>query len=202
MSENKFDFDAGDISLDFANTANWHASQHPVEGLNSITDLIAWSKAGGLLTSEAEKQLQDLERNSPEQASLLYQHAIKVREAIFHIFSSRYTGKPIPKDDLALLNSIVRPAMAHRQLVQSGDVFQWAWSPDVKGIDLILWPISFAAAHLLASSTAARVRVCEDDRGCGYLFIDLSKNHSRRWCSMESCGNRAKARRHYSRLQA
>jgi len=46
-----------------------------------------------------------------------------------------------------------------------------------------------------------RVRECEDDRGCGFLFIDQSKNRSRRWCSMESCGNRAKARQHYARVQ-
>jgi len=62
--------------------------------------------------------------------------------------------------------------------------------------------VARSAAELLTSDNVDRVRECEDDRGCGYLFIDQSKNRSRRWCSMESCGNRAKARRYYARLQA
>ena len=97
---------------------------------------------------------------------------------------------------------MVREALAHLQLTPLEDGFRWDWSPEIDGANLILWPVARAAAELLTSDKATRVRVCEDDRGCGYLFIDQTKNHSRRWCSMESCGNRAKARRHYSRLQA
>jgi predicted RNA-binding Zn ribbon-like protein len=202
MSENIYEFDAGDLCLDFANTMNWHASQHPIEGLPGYTDLLMWGKAAGLLNPESEKRLQEIAREKPGKSDEYHRYAIQVREAIYRIFSHHYAGQPIPPDDLVLLNSIVREAMAHRQLVQSGNEFQWSWSPDIDGINLIIWPVAFSAAHLLASPTAARVRECEDDRGCGYLFIDQSKNHSRRWCSMESCGNRAKARRHYSRVQA
>lgn len=202
MSENLYDFDAGDLSLDFANTNNWHGSDHPVEMLGSYLGLVAWGKQAGLLTPEAARRLQELVQAQPNKVDHLYERAIQVREAIYRIFSRRYAGKPIPKADLVLLNSLVREAMTHRQLVQSGDGFNWAWTPDMDGINLILLPVAFAAAHLLASPMISRVRECEDDRGCGYLFLDLSKNHSRRWCSMESCGNRAKARRHYSRVQA
>ena len=202
MSENKYNFDAGDLSLDFANTNDWHASQHPVERLEGYRDLIDWGVAAGLLTPEAAKRLQQLADEKSENAVNNYELAIQVREAIYRIFSHHYAGTPIPQPDLAFLNSIVRQAMAHRQLVQSGVEFHWSWSPEVDGIYLIVWPVAFAAAHLLASPMACRVRECEDDRGCGSLFIDQSKNHSRRWCSMESCGNRAKAHRHYSRVQA
>jgi predicted RNA-binding Zn ribbon-like protein len=52
---------------------------------------------------------------------------------------------------------------------------------------------------LVTSKEIKRVGECADDRGCGYLFIDTSRNHSRRWCSMEACGNRAKAQRHYQK---
>jgi predicted RNA-binding Zn ribbon-like protein len=131
-----------------------------------------------------------------------YDFAIQVREALYRIFSLRYAGKPITEADLAFLNSVVREALAHLQLTPLEDGFRWDWSPEIDGANLILWPVARAAAELLTSDKASRVRVCEDDRGCGYLFIDQTKNHSRRWCSMESCGNRAKARRHYSRLQA
>ncbi|MGE5123146.1 MAG: CGNR zinc finger domain-containing protein, partial [Acidobacteriaceae bacterium] len=147
-------------------------------------------------------KLEKLAADQPQEMGQYYKLAIQVREAIYHIFSHRYAGKPIPKSALALLNRLVREAMAHRQLVQSGDEFHWSWTPDAEGINLVLWSVAFAAAHLLASPMASRVRECEDDRGCGYLFVDMSKNHSRRWCSMESCGNRAKARRHYSRVSS
>jgi predicted RNA-binding Zn ribbon-like protein len=63
----------------------------------------------------------------------------------------------------------------------------------------MLWPIAREAANLLTSKDIKRMGECADDRGCGYLFFDTSRNHSRRWCSMESCGNRAKAQRHYQR---
>ena len=61
-----------------------------------------------------------------------------------------------------------------------------------------LWPVLWAAAELLTSADRDRVRACASDP-CRWLFLDLSRNRSRRWCSMEDCGNRAKARRHYAR---
>jgi len=63
----------------------------------------------------------------------------------------------------------------------------------------MLWPVTRAAVDLLLSDSLAQVGQCADDRGCGLLFIDTSRNHSRQWCSMDACGNRAKAQRHYRR---
>jgi len=202
MSESSFDFESGDLSLDYANTKNWHASQEPVENLNSYADLVAWGEEAGLVKAESARQLRSLPIEQPEKASRDYDFAIQLREALYRIFSNRYASKPILPADLALLNSIAREAMAGLQLTPAGGEMRWEWATGMDGINLILWPVARAAAELLTSDKASRVRECEDDRGCGYLFIDQSKNHSRRWCSMESCGNRAKARRHYSRIQA
>ena len=66
----------------------------------------------------------------------------------------------------------------------------------------MLWPISRAAADLLVSDTERRkVRQCGAG-DCEWLFLDTSKNRSRQWCSMQCCGNREKARRHYQRVRA
>jgi predicted RNA-binding Zn ribbon-like protein len=197
-----YDFDAGDLSLNFANTKDWHVSEKPVENLTGYSDLVTWGEQAGLISPEFAMQMQQLAMDQPVVAKRSYDFAIQVREALYRIFSLRYAGKPIPEADLAFLNSVVREALAHLQLTPLEDGFRWDWSPEIDGANLILWPVARAAAELLTSDKASRVRVCEDDRGCGYLFIDQTKNHSRRWCSMESCGNRAKARRHYSRLQA
>jgi predicted RNA-binding Zn ribbon-like protein len=199
MSEYIFDFDAGNLCLDFANTSNWHASEHPEESLRNFSDLLAWGLAAGVLPNETAKRLSRLAIKYPELTQQAYLSAIQVREAIYHIFSDRYNGKPISSNDLALLNALVQEATTHRHLVSKEDTFQWEWKPEGEGSEIILWEVAFAAAQLLTSEKVVWVRECEDDRGCGYLFMDVSKNHSRRWCSMESCGNRAKARRHYSR---
>jgi predicted RNA-binding Zn ribbon-like protein len=138
----------------------------------------------------------------PQEAAQAYDLAIHLREAIYRVFSHHFAGTPAPETDLTLLNDIACQANAHLQLTRHDNTYQWRFPPTLQGVNLILWPIARHAAQLLTSDQAARVRECEDDRGCGYLFIDQTKNHSRRWCSMESCGNRAKAKRHYSRIQA
>lgn len=203
MSDKRFDFDdeSGDLSLDYANTKNWHASEHPVEELNGYDDVIAWGEAAGLLSSQEAEQLQWLGLERPDQARAEYEKAIELREVIYRIFSCRYAGRPVSPADLALFNSMAQEAMTHLKVVPVNGGFQWEWMKDAADIGLILWPVAHAAAKLMTSEQVSRVRECEDDRGCGYLFIDHSKNRSRRWCSMESCGNRAKARRHYARQQ-
>ena len=197
-----YDFDAGDISLDFANTKIWHASATPDEYLQNYADLVEWGERSGLISQEIAEQLIQIAEVHPEEAANSYEFAIQVREAIYRIFSNQYSGKPNTDADLALLNSVACQAMGHLQLTLRGNTYYWQLPANLEGANAILWPVAHAAANLLTSDTASRVRECEDDRGCGYLFIDSSKNHSRRWCSMESCGNRAKARRHYSRVQA
>ena len=66
----------------------------------------------------------------------------------------------------------------------------------------MLWPVAWSAAELLAQGPLERIRECPGQDTCGWLFLDLSKNASRRWCDMRVCGNRAKARRHYERTLA
>lgn len=201
MSECSFDFDSGNLSLDFANTKEWHASENPKERLTNYADLIAWGKEAGLISPDEARRLRHLAVDQPGKAATSFEFAIQVREAIYAIFSMHYDGEPIPVNEMALLNSVVREAMSHLQLVPRGGEITWDWVPEIDGANLILWPVARSAAELLTSEKLDRIRECEDERGCGYLFIDQSKNRSRRWCSMDSCGNRAKARRHYAKVQ-
>jgi predicted RNA-binding Zn ribbon-like protein len=199
MSEVLFDLDAGDISLDFANTMNWHASDHPEENLHNYDDLVAWGQAAGIISLESNENICNLADEHPVDAEHTYQNALRLREAIYRVFSHRYAGETIPASDLELINTTVNHAISHRRVVAAGSEFRWEWDDYCDEPELIMWKVAIAATELLTSDKVLRVRECEDDRGCGYLFIDMSKNHSRRWCSMDSCGNRAKALRHYSR---
>jgi predicted RNA-binding Zn ribbon-like protein len=78
--------------------------------------------------------------------------------------------------------------------------FGWAWGGPAQALDRPLWPIARSAAELLTSDDLGCIRECASET-CSWLFMDCSRNQRRRWCDMSTCGNRAKARRHYRRRQ-
>jgi predicted RNA-binding Zn ribbon-like protein len=126
------------------------------------------------------------------------EHAITLREAIYRIFSAIADHRTPEETDFAVLNTVLRKALSRLQLRPSADGFEWAWILDEDDFDRMLWPIVRSAADLLTSGDLGKVRQCARE-GCDWLFVDASKNHSRRWCSMNLCGSRAKARRYYQR---
>jgi len=93
---------------------------------------------------------------------------------------------------------MLHEALSRLEIRPSEDRFEWAWVLDANDLDRMLWPIVRSAAELLTSGDLRKVRQCARE-GCDWLFVDASKNHSRRWCSMNMCGSRVKARRYYQR---
>ena len=187
---------AGRLSLDFANTADWHASDQPVEFLTSYSELVAWGLHVGILTNPQAQQLLDRAAAHPAEATAVLQEAIDLREVVYRIFSAIAQGDVPPAPDLDTFNAQLAVALAHSRIVLAAEGFAWDWRGDEDDPDCMLRPVVRDAADLLTSKGLERVGRCADER-CGWLFMDTSRNRSRRWCSMESCGNRAKARRHY-----
>jgi predicted RNA-binding Zn ribbon-like protein len=185
-------------SLDFANTADWHASDHPVELLTSYSDLVAWSQRMGILTEHQAQHLLEEAAHRPVDATVVLERAIALREAIYRIFSAISHGHSPQAADLATFNAELSGALAQSRIVSTAEGFAWDWAGAEDALDQMLWPVLHDAAGLLTSEELDRVGQCADDR-CGWLFLDTSRNRSRRWCSMEDCGNRAKARRYYER---
>jgi predicted RNA-binding Zn ribbon-like protein len=124
--------------------------------------------------------------------------ARRFQRALRRIFRAGTTGGGAGERDLAPLNRVLRRAGACRGLRPTVAGYGWGWvrqpSDDVDR----LWPVAWSAAQILASSDLGRLKVCD---GCGRFFLDLTRNHSRRWCDMQLCGNRAKVKRHRSRVQ-
>lgn len=201
MSSDIFDLEAGALCLDLANTVEWHASEHPDDILNDFSDLIAWGEAAGVMPAEGAGRLRRLADRHPENASDAFNRAIRLREAIYRIFADQAREKGANQDDLATLNETLSQAMSHLQVSHSSQGFNWDWVETQDEFDRILWSAARSAGELLTSDKLDRVSECADDRGCGYLFVDMSRNRSRRWCSMDACGNRAKAARNYERLR-
>lgn len=191
----------GCLCLDFANTVDGHTSDHPHEWLTNYHELVAWSEHAQVLSADEAGRLLAAAAERPAEAHAVWERAIVLREAIFRIFQSVAAEHVPTEDDLIILNAALREAMAHARLRATASGFTWDWHYDSESLDCMLWPITRSAAELLTSPELARVRSCPGTGGCGWLFLDTSKNGRRRWCSMESCGNRAKARRHYQRTR-
>lgn len=190
---------AGKLCLEFANTLDWHASEQPIETIPSYADLTAWALRIGLISEEAASVLCKQALAQPVLAKQINSWAIDLREAIYRIFVAIAENSAPDPADLALINEALPRAYASPQLVATQGGYSWSWRVDKSGLDGLLWPILRSTARLLTEGDLSRVGQCADDRGCGYLFYDTSRNRSRRWCDMNSCGNRAKSQRHYAR---
>jgi predicted RNA-binding Zn ribbon-like protein len=189
----------GRLCLDFANTVDWHAGvRHGQEYLTTYAELVAWGRHAGSVAEGEARALLETAASQPEQAQAALDQAIALREVIYRIFSALAHDRPADAGDLAALNAALAGAYARLRLRAGEPRFSWAWEPDGPALDRMLWPVVRSAAELLASDELGRVRECAGD-SCGWLFLDTSKNRSRRWCDMAGCGNRAKARRHYAR---
>lgn len=194
--------DLVELCLDFANTAEWHASDHPEEMLNDYADLVRWARIKGLVSAGEAGKLNEEASRHPGQAARVLGQAIELREAIYRIFSAQAQGLLLPQADLEIVNKALSNALSNAQIVSTAEGFRWAWAGDETALDRVLWPIARSAANLLTLDRwLARVGQCRDDRGCGWLFLDRSKNHSRQWCDINDCGNRAKQQRHYRRVK-
>lgn len=186
--------------LDFVNTLAWRGVERPTERLASYDDLATWSARAGLLSPRDVEALQRRAAALPKLAEATLRRAHTLREALHRLF----TGATAHDADLAAVNAELDHAPARRCLALTGDGFAWTRQQRNARLEAMLWPIVWSAADLLVERppgpTPARVKACAD-ADCGALFYDTSRNRSRRWCAMEDCGNRAKARRHYARTR-
>lgn len=192
----------GRLCLDFANTVDLRHGEHPREYLGQYPDLVAWARYAGVLTVDEALDLLGAAARDPDSALRTYRRAIALREATYRIFSAIADVRQPPESVLGVLNMELTRAMARARLVVRGESLTWAWTRDDEALDRMLWPVVWSAAELLTSDELDRVKECPGADGCGWLFLDTSKNRSRQWCAMDGCGNRAKARRHYARTRA
>jgi predicted RNA-binding Zn ribbon-like protein len=191
----KFEFIGDDVALDFINTVdNRDDPERRKELLHSYFDLLAWALGAGIATEEEVEGLRRLAAKSQVQARAALRRAKNLREILYRIFSAIAEQRQPATEDVALLDSFDKQAMAHRRIGKGGDGYQWHWRAEGNELDLILWNVAKAGAELLTSDSVYNVRACAAER-CRWLFLDTSRNHARRWCDMKVCGNREKARR-------
>lgn len=193
-----FHFTSGRLCLDFANIISWRRAAQPTERLRTYRDLVSWVRQVGLVWDlEADRLVREAE-DRPREAGRFLRSALQLRELIFRLFASLSEEENPSPADLASLNDWLARALPRARIQAVPGGFEWSWTPASHPLARVLWSIARSAADLLTSPDMMRVRQCAG-KECRWLFMDTTRNHSRRWCTMAVCGNRAKAERHYHR---
>lgn len=190
-----FDLTGGELSLDFVNTLSGRKGGGVRERLVDYGSLLAWAQQTGSLSAEQVARLRTEARQRPTDAAGVVQRAWALREAVHGLHTAGLAGREMSPAELAVLNGELSLAQSALRLESGPSGLEWRWGGDEGDLSRVLWPVVRAAAVLLSGAELGRVRECASE-SCGWLFLDHSRNQSRRWCDMQSCGNRAKVRRH------
>jgi len=198
----EFDLSGGAFCLDFANTVSRRkVPQRAADHLGNYGDLLAFAEQSKILSPKQSDELRAQARRYGSKARVALRKAISLRENLYDVFSALAKGKPAAPGHLRQINDFAVEALTHRGLTPANGRYRWEWQWSSKNaLDRILWPIAQSAAELLTSPELDSLRECEAPN-CAWLFLDQSRNRSRRWCDMKVCGNRQKARRHYQRTR-
>jgi predicted RNA-binding Zn ribbon-like protein len=189
----------GRVCLDFANTIeNRNSSSARMDTLKSCEDFFRWCNRAGVLSAGQAQFLLGAARTGEADDRQTLENALELREMIYRVFQALTLGREPAERDMREFNAFHARAMAASTVVRAGGEYAVAFGPVAGSLDWPLNPIVWSAVLLLTSEDLHRIKLCSNEQ-CGWLFIDESKNGSRRWCDMSSCGNRAKARRHYHR---
>ena len=196
--EGKVDEGLADLApLEFANIGLRPAG-FPGGGLSSFEDFTLWVRQVRLMDDQETWELARASGQRKPEALSVLRRAKSFRESAYRIIEALAGRHVPPATDLDVFNRELARAMEHAALATVRGELHWSWRAGDKPLERILWPIVLATADLLTSPDSKRIHRCAGP-SCGRLFLDTSKNGSRRWCDMKTCGNRAKVRLHRQR---
>jgi predicted RNA-binding Zn ribbon-like protein len=185
----------GHLALDFANTVDDPLGPARHDHAATYDDLVRWAVRVDAVTGAHGSRLLRAARGHAEEAAAVVERGHELREALNRLFGGIANGTP-DTAHWTRLRPFVVAAVATAVLDDTGP--RWAWG-QVDDLDVVLHPIASAAADLLVGDDLRRVKRCA---GCPWLFLDHSKNHSRRWCDMNDCGRAQKIERYVARRAA
>jgi predicted RNA-binding Zn ribbon-like protein len=197
-----FQLCAGHAALDLVNSLDNRFSAGPAERLTDYGVLLAFAVQAGLLDARRARQLA---RTAPAVAERVLRAVRELREALAGALYAHVGGRAMPAANLRVLERHFGRAERHRELRWRGSrgrgSLGWDFGRFARRPGFPLWLLALSAADLMTSASLAHVSSCGAD-SCRWLFLDTSRNHTRRWCDMKVCGNRMKARRFQARHEA
>ncbi len=194
-----FEWVGGAPALDFTNTVTWSPDGLRNERLAEYADLLAWVVESGLVGGPDAERFRAAAASAPARAEAALRKARRLREVLHETFLAAAEQRMPSGEAAGAFNSALSDALRRLRLEPGGTSWSWGWRHE-KLVDPAdpLHAVIWSAAGLLTSAGRPLLKRCAAE-GCGWVFFDLSRNHSRRWCDMKACGNNAKARRFYQR---
>ncbi len=191
-----------ELSIKFVNTVAWRLRDAVEERIASPDAMLKWLSDAGLADRPIVSQIKARWKAAPREGDAFLKAAVELREAVYELFIARIDGRRADPAAPRILNMHLSGSHAGLGLALSHKTFRWQCSSGKLVPEALLKPIAWSAAGLLTGPRAQKIKQCQDERGCGWLFLDESRAQNRRWCSMGDCGNLAKSRRHYQRARA
>jgi predicted RNA-binding Zn ribbon-like protein len=191
-----FELIGGHVVVDYINTVSWRLDdQRRIERVPGYWELLEWARQAQLIDTGQYLMLGEEGKRHPVLARQAATAAHLMREVLYRALAPLAVGEePTPAARSELLYQI----LAALQQAQLATVSPLSWNLRVRAPADLIDLLGMRTLELLESGDVASLRQCHD-RACGWLFIDRSRSHTRRWCSSTDCGNRERARRHYTR---
>lgn len=185
----------------FVRTRGWESRDPGSDAVPDFPSLLRWAATRDLVSGIELAVLARRAAEHPEEAADVVRRCHGVRDVIYGVLRPVAERKDPPAAALEQLNRAWRSVALQRRLQPTERGYAWGWrevTVDDAPLDRVVWPVIASAMNLLTAPEVSRLKVCAAD-DCGWLFIDDSRNASRRWCDMKECGNRAKVRRFRAR---
>jgi predicted RNA-binding Zn ribbon-like protein len=194
-----FSLDGGHPSLDLANTLDDRMAASPDDLLADFPALLDFANAAGLIDLDLQRKLGRRAEQRSYEADAVLATVRALRESVYRVGVALVAAQTPDPADLHVIAEQASAAHASGTFAQNDDGFHWSWE-DADDLRRPLWQLADAAIDLFSRHDLSRLRICAAD-DCGWIFLDETKNRSRKWCDMATCGNRAKAARYRKREQ-
>jgi predicted RNA-binding Zn ribbon-like protein len=177
------------LCIALANTCERRGTRRSIDRLGCVDDLLRFARAQGVWDDDASARLAREAGARPRAAAAELAATLALREAIARVLGDRERAAP---GDLSLLARTFDAAHRAVRLELGVGTLRARARGREAGLESVRLQAAVSAMVLLGSTRVARVRRCADDRGCGRIFIDTTRNGSRRYCLAGECGNRAR----------
>jgi predicted RNA-binding Zn ribbon-like protein len=190
------------LCLSLANTKHWRNSAAPKETLDGYAKLVDWAAAKSIVAPDEAEALKREAAAHPHVANAELRRTVELREAVARLFAARASGSAVPDGDMGTVMASFDEASRHLTLRVVDGRLVPGMPVEREGLELPRWQAAVSAVGLFASEAAGRVKQCADERGCGWLFLDTTRNASRLFCFSTECGNRARQAKFRARKRA
>jgi predicted RNA-binding Zn ribbon-like protein len=197
IMKERFQLVGGNLALDFVNTLdNRYAPERLVDLLPNYETFLEFGTQTGIISKRQAREL--LRKTNEREGWRALKRIIELREAMYSLFRSVALRQSPNRNCLKTFNRLLAETWVPDAVVWRKREFARQRGMPKGASNGLIPPILDAAVNLLTSADRRHIRECSDEK-CRWLFLDRSKNHSRRWCDMRVCGNRAKVRRFHLR---